>query len=144
MAGKPEEFEPPFVDALVQAGFVVMGVLTRVAARHDLSLTQMRVLGILRDRRPRMIELAGFLGLEKSTMSGLVDRAERRGLLGRERSTSDGRAFDLFLTAQGMDLAERVHAEVGRDLAVLSARLGSKQRRALTGLLEQMLAADLV
>ena len=73
------------VDALAHSAFVVMGALTRIGAEHELSLTQLRVLGILRDRTPRMAELADYLGLEKSTMSGLVDRAERRGLLERPR-----------------------------------------------------------
>ncbi len=48
-------------DALAQSAFVVMGALTRIAAEHDLSLTQLRVFGILRDREPRMSELADFL-----------------------------------------------------------------------------------
>ena len=33
-----------------------------LAADHDLSLTQLRVLGILRDRRLKMSELASYLG----------------------------------------------------------------------------------
>ena len=71
------------VDALVQAAFTVMAVLNKVGADNDLSLTQLRVLAILRDRRPRITVLADYLGLEKSTMTGLVDRAEKRGLLER-------------------------------------------------------------
>jgi DNA-binding MarR family transcriptional regulator len=139
----PDQEDPvdaALVDALAQTAFVVMGVLSRVGAEHDLSLTQMRVLGILRDRRPRMAELAQFLGLEKSTMSGLVDRAERRGLLARGRSVDDGRAVEVFMTAAGLELAESVHAEVVRALAPAMSHLGTKQRRTLTGLLEQMLA----
>jgi DNA-binding MarR family transcriptional regulator len=128
------------VDALAQTSFVVMGVLSRVGAEHDLSLTQMRVLGILRDRRPRMAELAQFLGLEKSTMSGLVDRAERRGLLARGRSADDRRAVEVFMTDSGLELAERVRAEVARALAPATSHLGTKERQALTGLLERMLA----
>ncbi len=127
------------VDALAQSAFVVMGAVTRVGAAHDLSLTQMRVLGILRDRRLRMAELATFLGLEKSTMSGLVERAERRGLLARAKSSGDGRAVDVFMTPEGRELAERVHAEVRRALAPTTDRLDAGERRALTGLLERML-----
>ncbi|MGY1962144.1 MarR family transcriptional regulator [Nocardia gipuzkoensis] len=63
-----------------------MAVLTRIGSEHDLSLTQLRLLGLLRDRRPRMTDLAAFLGLDKSTMSGLVERAERRGLVARGKS----------------------------------------------------------
>ncbi|MBL7622848.1 MULTISPECIES: hypothetical protein [unclassified Frankia] len=45
---------------MAQIAYTVMAVLTRVAAEHDLSLTQLRVFGILRDHRPRMAELADF------------------------------------------------------------------------------------
>lgn len=129
------------VDALVLSAFVVMGVLTRIAAEHEVSLTQLRVFGILRDRRPRMAELADFLGLEKSTMSGLVDRAERRGLLRRGRNVDDARAVDVFITAAGLELAERAHAEVRRALAPTTGRLDAEERDALTGLLERMLGS---
>jgi hypothetical protein len=59
-------------DALAQMSFTLMAILTEVAAEHDLSLTQLRVLGILRDREPTMADLATFTGLERSTISGLV------------------------------------------------------------------------
>src|ERR1700727_693151 len=36
-------------DALAQMSFTLMAVLTEVAAEHDLSLTQLRVLSILRE-----------------------------------------------------------------------------------------------
>lgn len=134
----PMADEEQLVDALAQTGFLVTGVLSRVGAEHDLSLTQMRVLGILRDRRLRMAELADFLGLERSTMSGLVDRAEQRGLLERSRSAADGRAIEVTMTAAGRRLARRVHAQVTRELASATDRLGASERRTLTRLLEQM------
>jgi DNA-binding MarR family transcriptional regulator len=129
------------VDALAQSAFVVMGALTRIGAEHELSLTQLRVLGILRDRTPRMAELADYLGLEKSTMSGLVDRAERRGLLARARSLDDGRAVEVLMTAAGLELAERVHTEVRRALDPATGRLDATERQALTRLLERMLGS---
>ncbi len=87
---------PCLPDALAQAAFTTMAILNKLAAEHDLSLTQLRVAGILRDRRLRMVELAGYLGLEKSTMTGLVDRAEKRGLMARAPNADDGRAIDVF------------------------------------------------
>src|SRR6202451_4607315 len=95
------------IDALVQASFVTMAVLSKVGAEHDLSLTQLRVLAILRDRRVKMSELADYLGLDKSTISGLVDRAEKRGLLRRTPNPVDGRAVDVFLSPAGTELAGR-------------------------------------
>jgi DNA-binding MarR family transcriptional regulator len=117
-----------------------MAVLSRVSGEHDLSLTQLRALGILRDRRLRMAGLARFLGLEKSTMSGLVERAERRGLLERTPSADDRRAVDVSLTPAGIELAERVHAEVSRALAPSLVGLASADRARLAALLERMLA----
>ena len=130
----------PLVDALVQSAFTTMAVLSRVSGEHDLSLTQVRVLGILRDRRLRMAGLAGFLGLEKSTMSGLVERAERRGLLERAPSADDRRAVDVSLTDAGRELAELMHAEVARALGPSLAGLASADRARLAALLDRMLA----
>ena len=127
------------VDALVRHAFQVMGVLTRIGAENDLSLTQLRVLGILRDRRPRMTELATYLGLDKSTMSGLIDRAEKRGLLARGRNPEDRRIVDVFITPAGLALAERLYGEVRRTLAPALGRLDPDQNDQLVKLLESLL-----
>jgi DNA-binding MarR family transcriptional regulator len=127
------------VDALVQAAFATMAVLNKVGAENDLSLTQLRVLAILRDRRLRMTALADYLGLEKSTMTGLVDRAGKRGLLERAPSRTDGRAVDVFLSPDGAELAERLYAEVGRSLSAMTNELIPADQGRLQALLERML-----
>lgn len=131
------------MEALVRSAFQVMGVLTRIGAEHDLSLTQLRVLGILRDRRPRMTELATFLGLDKSTMSGLIDRAEQRGLLERGKNPHDKRVVDVYLTLAGRDLTQRLDDEFRRDLGPLVDRLTHQQCVQLTRLLEPLLSPPL-
>jgi DNA-binding MarR family transcriptional regulator len=118
-----------------------MNVLSRVGARNDLSLTQLRVFGILRDRRARMAELADYLGLDKSTLSGLVDRAVERGLLTRTQHASDARVFEIAMTAKARAMAARVHAEIAAALAPLIERLGDAERRRLTALLDTMMRA---
>ncbi|PJF01581.1 MarR family transcriptional regulator [Streptomyces carminius] len=128
------------VDALVRSTFQVAGVLTRIGAKYDLSLTQLRVLGLLRDRRPRMTELAEFLGLDKSTMSGLIDRAERRGLVARDRNPEDRRVVDVVITPAGLELAEQVYDEVRRALAPMTSRLGPEHRDQLVELLDTALS----
>ncbi|SDM95278.1 DNA-binding transcriptional regulator, MarR family [Lentzea albidocapillata subsp. violacea] len=122
-------------DALVRTSFRVMAVLTRIGSENDLSLTQLRLLGLLRDRRPRMTELAAFLGLDKSTMSGLVERAERRGLVARGKSPDDRRVVDVFITPMGSELAERLQEEVRAALAPFTDRLRADDRHTLTELL---------
>jgi len=127
------------VDALVMTSFATMAVLNRIAAGHDLSLTQLRVLAILRDRRVKMSELTNFLGLDKSTVSGLVDRAEKRGLLQRAPNPHDGRGVDVFLAPSGMRLAERGVAEVAQSLSPMTSAITPSEGRRLATLLERML-----
>lgn len=126
---------PELVDNLVQVSFKVQAILTRIAAAHDLSLIQVRMLGILRDRRPVMQELAAYLGLEKSSLSGLVDRAEQRKLVERVPHPDDGRAMILGITALGQKLARAVEAEVAADVGALVAQLPKADRERLTTLL---------
>jgi len=127
------------LDALVQASFVTMAVLNKIGAENDLSLTQLRVCGILRDRRPRMAGLAAHLGLEKSTMTGLIDRAEKRGLLARAPSAEDGRATEVFLTNEGMKLVERLYLQLKQELSPVMDVLDSSEQRQLQQLLRRML-----
>ena len=139
MTSSPETEQDGLVDALARSGFATMAVLTRLSAEHDLSLTQLRVLAILRDRRVRMSTLADHLGLERSTLSGLVDRAERRNLLQRAPNRTDGRAVDVLLTTEGARLARRLGAEVQRSLAPMTASLTPAEQRRLRTLLERLL-----
>jgi DNA-binding MarR family transcriptional regulator len=130
------------ISALVRASFATTAVLSRVAAEHDLSLTQLRVLGILRDRRVRMSELADYLGLDKSTISGLVDRAEKRGLLQRAPNPADGRATDVFLTAEGLQLADLGEGKIARSLSPMTGTLTRAETLRLTALLEHVLKQE--
>jgi DNA-binding MarR family transcriptional regulator len=123
------------VDVLAQTSFAVIAAVSRVAADLDMSLTQLRVLAILRDRRLRMSALADHLGLEKSTMSGLIDRAERRGLLERLPSEQDGRAIDVRLTPAGAALTDRGAAQIRVALEPVTDRLQSRDRDRLRELL---------
>ena len=117
-----------------------MAVLNKVGAENDLSLTQLRVLGVLQDRRLKMSALADYLGLDKSTMTGLVDRAEKRGLVERAPNPGDGRAVDVFLTTDGTELAERLRAHVARTLSPTTSNLTRADRRRLLALLGHLIS----
>jgi DNA-binding MarR family transcriptional regulator len=134
-----ETGDDDIVDVLAQTSFLVMGVLTRIAAEHDLSLTQFRVLAILRDRTLRMSALAEYLGLEKSTLSGLVDRAAARGLVRRGPSATDRRAIEVSITEGGDRLADAGAARVRRELAPVVGRLDGRRQALLQELLSLLL-----
>jgi MarR family transcriptional regulator, lower aerobic nicotinate degradation pathway regulator len=126
-------------DGLVQVSFRVIAVLSRVAAEQDLSLTQLRVLGILRDREPTMAELATYLGLERSTVSGLIDRAVQRGLVRKATDSIDGRSVRVSLTAEARRLATGVIAEIGELMAPMTDRLTPGDQKRLAALLGKVL-----
>ncbi|WP_406351785.1 MarR family winged helix-turn-helix transcriptional regulator [Streptomyces sp. NBC_00658] len=126
-------------DALIQLSFLVQGVVTGVAANHDLSLIQVRLLGILRDRRPGMLELARHLGLDKSSMTGLVTRAEKRGLVQRLPSPDDGRAVLVALTPLGRQLTDRCTTEVDQRIAALTAPLTTAEHAQIRTLSAKLL-----
>jgi DNA-binding MarR family transcriptional regulator len=134
--------DPEALDALVRVSFGVQELLARVAARHDLSVTQVRLLGILRDREPTMGALRAHLALEKSSVSGLIDRAERRGLVARTTGHPDGRAVHVRLTAEGAALATRLAGEAYAELGTLLAPLPDRDQRRLAELTNAILAAQ--
>ena len=116
-------------------------MLERRAAEQDLSIIQTRLLGILRDRRPTMNELAKLLVLDKSSTSGLVERAERRGLVNRSPSPTDGRAVLVSLTADGRSLLADAAIRFEADATALLGHLPRTERRALSRLISRLLIA---
>ena len=129
------------VDALAQLSFVVHRMLEQRAAEHDLSIIQTRLLGVLRDRNPTINELGGLLGLDKSSTSGLVERAERRGLVAREPSPTDGRSVLVSLTGAGRSLVSEASSQFERDISAFLAHLPQRDRTTLTALVTRVLVA---
>ena len=122
------------MDSLVQLSFLIQEILGQAAARNDMSVTQLRLLGVLRDREPGMQELARYLSLDKSSVTGLVDRAERRGLVRRASHPHDGRAVRVASTPQGQQLAALVGGEIGQQVAGIVRGLPAADRSRLSEL----------
>jgi DNA-binding MarR family transcriptional regulator len=127
------------VDAIAQLSFAVQFVLIEVGALHDLSMTQVRLLGILRGRTGSMGELAEYLRLDKSSVTGLVSRAEARDLVRRARHPGDGRGVQVVITERGAELAAQVQREVAARLLSLTGRLDAAERATLTALIDRMI-----
>jgi DNA-binding MarR family transcriptional regulator len=129
-------------DGLAQLSFAVQSAIGRVADRHDLSVVQMRLLGILRDREPAMLAVATVLNLDKSSVTGLVDRAERRGLVRRMTTPEDRRAVRVGLTARGRQLAQKLTKQVDDELGRLVEGLSEAHRETLLTIASQVIADD--
>jgi MarR family transcriptional regulator, lower aerobic nicotinate degradation pathway regulator len=138
-APAPAQLDP--VDGLAQLSFTIMGLLERRAAEHELSLAATRLLGVLRDREPTMNELARLLDLDKSSVTGLVDRAERRGLVERAPSTADGRAVLVRLTDAGRSVVSAAAERFAADVTDMLGHLPPRDRAALPRLVSRLLVA---
>ena len=130
------------MDALAQLSFLVHNTLAEIAGQHDLSIIQVRLLGILRDRKPTMNALGRHLGLDKSSVSGLVDRAQRRGLVDRTVSATDRRAFQVSITDTGRQLVEQAAAGFTARIEALVAGLPDTDRKLLSQLAARIVTAD--
>ena len=129
------------VDGLVQLSFAVQSILADVATAQDLSVPQLRLLGVLRDRQPGMLELATLFGVDKSSMTGLVDRAERRGLVRRQAGEYDRRSVQVSITGMGGSLVTDVEATIYARLSTLVERLSAQDRVVFEALVRRLVGA---
>ncbi|GAA6181379.1 MarR family transcriptional regulator [Shimia sp. NS0008-38b] len=73
-----------------------------------LSSTQLGVLLFLSRRDGQTAtELAKSLSVRKSSLSGLIDRMEERGLVQRKKDLEDRRVVRIYLQAAALDLLQR-------------------------------------
>ncbi|GAA0966605.1 MarR family transcriptional regulator [Actinocorallia libanotica] len=123
------------VAALVRSTFLVNAVYTESAREYGLTMQQGQLLCVLMTRPYGMSELGAVLRLAKSSLTGLVDRTERNGLVQREPDPRDTRAVRVSLTPRGRDLAEEFYPETCRRIEALPAELDASEQEALAALL---------
>jgi DNA-binding MarR family transcriptional regulator len=82
---------------------------------EELGLTsaEINALAILADGRQRSVgELIAQTGSRATTLTGVLDRLERRGYVAREMDAADRRSFRVMLTEAGRVAADQVHAVI--------------------------------
>ncbi|MEU4766705.1 MarR family transcriptional regulator [Actinosynnema sp. NPDC023794] len=126
------------VTALVRATFLVDAVYADSAREYGLTQQQGQLLCVLMPRSYGMGELGEVLGLAKSSLSGLVDRTARRGLVRRETDARDNRAVRVELTPEGSRLADEFYAETCRRIERLPSGLADAERETLADLLSHL------
>lgn len=123
------------VAALVRSAFLVNAVYAESGREHGLTPQQGQLLCVLMAQSYGMSELGATLGLAKSSLTGLVDRTERNGLVRREPDPQDSRAVRVALTPRGSRLAAEFYAETCRRIDRLADGLSPADRDVLAGLL---------
>ncbi len=90
------------------------------------------LLGVAGSRGMRMSDLAQRRLMSSGGFTRLADRLERRGLIERRRSASDGRSFDAVLTSDGKALLRKARRQHHSDLrAQFFGRLDENSLRCL-------------
>jgi DNA-binding MarR family transcriptional regulator len=123
-----------------RATHVTLDAWAREVADVSLTASELNVMASLADKQPpsTLTELAACVGSRPTTVSGVLDRLERRGLVRRRPDPTDRRALRLQLTEDGAAAATRVRQALddleARLLGGLSSRTVAEFRRALAAL----------
>ena len=120
---------------LVRSTFLVNAVYAEASRERGLTPQQGQLLCVLMAQPFGMSELGAMLGLAKSSMTGLVDRTVRSGLVRREPDPRDTRAVRVALTPHGHRVAEEFYAETCRRIDKLPRGLSAAERGTLADLL---------
>ncbi|MEU0686316.1 MarR family winged helix-turn-helix transcriptional regulator [Streptomyces uncialis] len=126
------------VTALVRSSFLVNAVYAESARVLGLTPQQGQLVCVLIARPYGMSELGTTLGLAKSSLTGLVDRTARRGLVRRESCPQDARAVLVALTEEGLEVAQRFHEATSSRVEALQTGLDDAERVGLAGLLARI------
>lgn len=111
--------------ALAVASRSVIGLYRPVLEPMGLTHPQYLVMLALWERSPRSLrDLSEALQLDPGTLSPLVKRLERGGLVTRERDEQDERVLCLTLTAKGRRLRARAEKVPGQIVAKLGLPIG--------------------
>jgi DNA-binding MarR family transcriptional regulator len=136
------EAQPDF-DAIVEAIIYLYTESRRItkgiAGRYGLTGPQLAVVKMLEPvGKLSLSELSSQIRARNSTVTGIIDRMEREGLVVRRRSDEDRRVVNIELTAKGQELAGEISVEpvqiFRQVLSELSVRDSTELRRILNKL----------
>lgn len=130
---------PSLTLSLLQAREAVMAFFRPVLNAHSLTEQQWRVIRILHQHGVlechRLAELACILA---PSMSGVLKRLERDGMVTRRKSFADRRKVFFELTEQGGQTFTELNGEMDVYYDRVLSRFGSEKTSLLISLLEQM------
>jgi DNA-binding MarR family transcriptional regulator len=131
---------PSLAAGMLVAGHRAARLLERQLAELGLSAGEAMVLANLREGAMTMGAVMDALQIQASTVTSLVGRLERAGLVERRRNPADARSLLVHLTPAGTDAsrdAQRVFAALDRRLSAAGPE-AVRGHAELLGRLEQL------
>ncbi len=132
---------------LLQAREAVMAHTRPSLRQHGLSDQQWRVLRVLGEHahEPGGIEtgrVAREAYLLGPSLTGVLARMERDGLIARERSTEDARRTVVWATSLGLEKVQALSETIEAHYSGLEKELGKPRLKALYELLDEVIALE--
>jgi DNA-binding MarR family transcriptional regulator len=123
-----------FLSTLIETSRHLRHFVDRRAQRLGLTGAQVRLLSKLRHREgATQVEIAQAMDMRPISLSSLIDKLARQGLVERRADNSDRRINRLYLTSAGRELARKID---GFREDVARGVLGKVDAVALTGALD--------
>jgi DNA-binding MarR family transcriptional regulator len=96
---------------LRRAQIAVFQTFFEAVAAHDIRPAQYSVLTII-EHNPGLsqTQVAGALGIKTANFVAMIKDLEKRGLVSRQQIKHNRRTHELFITAEGQILIEKLHA----------------------------------
>jgi DNA-binding MarR family transcriptional regulator len=129
----------PFTMYRVSA--MAAGLANEDFSQFDLTIHGVRVLIVtLQNPRIRIGEVADITCIERSTLSHMLRRMERDGLLVRKRLTDDNRSATISLTVRGKRVAQAVEEIVLEHQRALMQGISREHFEVFRSVLDRMAA----
>lgn len=129
--------------ALQRATHATLQELATALVDLDLSASEINALGNLADGRPRTVsELGAAIGIRPTTLTGVLDRVERRGYVTRGPRPGDRRAVLIELTPAGREVATTIRAAMAAVEERALARIPEVQLAGFRHVLEALAKGD--
>jgi DNA-binding MarR family transcriptional regulator len=127
--------------ALRRAQGVIFADFNHTLAKLDLRPGQFAVLVII-DQNPGTSQssVSAALGIQKANFVATIADLEKRGLVRRRKSETDGRTYSLGLTPRGRTLLQHAAELQSVHEARVVAQIGNEGRMQLLGLLDRLAA----
>ena len=122
--------------ALLQAREAAMSYFRPIVKRHNLTEQQWRIVRILAES-PSMDFRACIL---RPSLTGILTRMERDGLVLRLKPINDQRKLYISLTKEGQALYNRAQTQIEEAYRQIEAQFTAEKMQQLTHLLEEFIA----
>jgi DNA-binding MarR family transcriptional regulator len=126
------------IDAYRRASGIMEPFRMKVWEEREFTVSQLRLTYLIRDHdNPSLGDLAEKLGITGATMSGLIDRLVKRGVVERVPDTVDRRIVRVRLTPEGEQLSSELERMGHEFLRICFEDLGTEDAAQLASLLDR-------